>query len=124
VLDSGVSVLRGRYSLAQRLGTFSEFELWQAEDEYGGPVLIKAWPYSGVRPDEVLRALWDVELRNLFRLSSSPESESQIVILKEAGIDYDLSHFAMALTCPGITPLDPPGPPPIGAARNLSKAFR
>lgn len=106
MLNPGVSVLRGRYSLARALGASAEFELWQAQDEYGGPVLIKAWPYSGARPDEVLRALWDVELRNLFRLSSSPESESQIVILKEAGIDYDLSHFVMALACPGITPLE------------------
>jgi hypothetical protein len=106
VLTPGVTVLRGRYSLAQRLTAFPEFEVWQAEDEYGAPVLIKAWPYSGARPDDVLRALWDVELRNLFQLSSSPESESQILIVKEAGIDYDLSYFVMALTCPGITLLE------------------
>ena len=98
------TVLGGRYLLRTQIAGNDKMSLWEAEDQFGGPILIKAWPFVGSRPDHVLRALWDVELRNMFRLSSSPESEARIVVLKEASIDD--SAFIMALTCPGLTPLE------------------
>lgn len=106
LLKRDSAVLGGRYLLRTQIAENDKMSLWEAEDQFGGPVLIKAWPFVGSKPNQVLRALWDVELRNMFRLSSSPESEARIVVLKEASIDDSVAHFIMALTCPGLTPLE------------------
>lgn len=83
MLNRDSAVLGGRYLLRTQIAVNERMSLWEAEDQFGGPVLIKAWPFVGSKPDHVLRALWDVELRNMFRLSSSPESEARIVVLKK-----------------------------------------
>jgi hypothetical protein len=106
MLNIDAQVLRGRYRLTQRLRDGHDHEVWKAVDEYEGPFLIKAWPFSGERPDDVQRALWDVELRNLLRVASSPRAESSLVVLRDAGVDPATRHFVMALSAKGFTPLE------------------
>ena len=82
MLNEKQQVLHERYRLISLLARGPQHESWLAVDAEGGQVLIKAWPYEGEQPKEVIRALWDRELRNLFRLSSSPDADSRLVILR------------------------------------------
>ena len=98
-------LLHDRYRLVKRLSTTSDFEGWLSLDSEGGQVLVKVWPYEGEQPNEVVRALWDRELRNLFRLSSSPDADSKLVVLRDAGIDKQSRCFVMVLSAPGFETL-------------------
>jgi serine/threonine protein kinase len=95
-------LLKGRYSLSRLVNRTSQSEVWIAYDRDGGQALLKTWPYQGNKPNDVVRALWDRELRNLFRLSSSPEAESRLVVLRDAGIDAEHKCFVMLLAAPGF----------------------
>ncbi len=105
MLNEKQQVLHERYRLISLLARVPQHESWLAVDAEGGQVLIKAWPYEGEQPNEVIRALWDRELRNLFRLSSSPDADSRLVILRDAGIDRLEHCFVMVLSAPGFEPL-------------------
>ena len=96
MLTEKARVLQDRYRLTTRLSTNSQCESWLAVDQDGGEVLVRAWPYEGDKPPEVVRALWDRELRNLFRLSSSPDADSKLVVLRDAGVDRHTHCFLMA----------------------------
>jgi hypothetical protein len=98
-------LLNERYTLTKKLSGFASAESWLATDREGGRVLVKLWPYEGERPNEVIRALWDRELRNLFRLSSSPDADSKLVVLHDAGVDKSSRRFVMVLSAPGFEPL-------------------
>jgi KaiC/GvpD/RAD55 family RecA-like ATPase len=98
-------LLNERYTLTKKLSGFVPAESWLATDREGGRVLVKLWPYEGERPNEVIRALWDRELRNLFRLSSSPDADSKLVVLHDAGVDKSSRRFVMVLSAPGFEPL-------------------
>lgn len=106
ILAETDSLLHDRYKLAKRQLITAGYESWLAIDPEGGEVLIKAWPYEGDRPNEVVRALWDRELRNLFRLSSSPDADSKLVVLRDAGVDRQNRCFVMVLSAPGFETLD------------------
>src|SRR5262245_26861562 len=96
-LSIGAQVLEARYTLKESLSISAERELWIAHDEFDAALLLKLWRYSGDRPDPVLRALWDRELRHLFRLSSAPQSETRLVVLRDAGVDIAHRCFVMLL---------------------------
>jgi hypothetical protein len=96
------SLLNERYLLAKKLSGDERAEAWLATDQMGGQVLVKLWSYEGEQPNEVIRALWDRELRNLFRLSSSPDADSRLVVLRDAGIDRQARLFVMVLSAPGF----------------------
>ena len=49
--------------------------------------LLKTWAYEGDEPDRVRRALWDAELRTLYRLGSTPGASDALVVLRDAGLD-------------------------------------
>lgn len=106
LLQANSVLFEGRYTLSAAIEQRSEYELWEAIDVFGGPVLIKAWPFSDRDPADEERALWNVELRHLFRLASSPESEEHLVVLRDAGIDRRNRCFVMAMLAPGLTLLD------------------
>ncbi len=82
------------------------YERWEAFDEFGGPVLVKAWPFGQEKPSQAERALWNIELRNLFRLSSLPSVDEHLVILRDAGLDTDLKYFILIMYAPGFIALD------------------
>ncbi len=105
MLEANTTVY-GQYSLARRIEATGDHELWEARDEYGGPMLVKAWPYKGDKPNDEERALWNLELRHLFRLASLPDAEEHLVVLKDAGIDTNRKYFVMALMAPGLRQLD------------------
>ena len=98
-------LLNERYTLTKKLSGNAQVDTWLAIDREGGQVLVKVWSYEGDRPNEVVRALWDRELRNLFRLSSSPDADSKLVVLRDAGIDKQARRFVMVLSGPGFETL-------------------
>jgi hypothetical protein len=106
MLARGARVLRDRYVLDSQLKGPKGVALWTARDEEERPFLIKAWPYEGDRPGDVQRALWDLELRNLFRIASSPGAERYLAVLHDAGVDRTLHHLIMVLRSPGLNSLE------------------
>jgi hypothetical protein len=104
-LAAGSKVLRERYTLGDRLRVTVDHALWRGTDSRDNPVLLKLWPFNGDRPHDVQRALWDIELRKLFRVASSPDAEARLVVLRDAAVDNSTGQFVMVLTAPGLTPL-------------------
>lgn len=105
MVEANTSLFSGRYTLTRRLHATSGYELWQGRDSFGGPMLIKIWPFSTSKPPDEERALWNAELRHLFRLASLPKSDEHLVVLKDAGIEKDHHCFVMAMMAPGLQPL-------------------
>ena len=105
-LDVGTRLLRGRYELAvgPLLGGGDALS-WEAFTDYGVRYLVKTWAYAGEEPDRVQRALWDAELRTLYKLGSSPGASEALVVMRDAGLDRDARCFAMVLEAPGYVPL-------------------
>jgi len=110
MLTRGLDILNKRYRLIDeidiRVDPQARYCAWRASDKYENEFFIKAWPFQGKRPNDVDRALWDVELRRLFRLTSSPEAESRLVTLRDAGVDHENKHLIMVLAAPGLTTLE------------------
>jgi hypothetical protein len=105
-LEVGARLLRGRYELLtgpSRNG--GDAVSWEAFSEYGVRYLIKTWLYEGDEPDPVQRALWDAELRTLYKVGSSPGADETLVVLRDAGLDRDSRCFVMVLDAPGYEPL-------------------
>ncbi|MEZ4408041.1 MAG: AAA domain-containing protein [Polyangiales bacterium] len=105
-LTVGTRVLRDRYTLDRALQGSKGAALWSARDEEERPFLVKAWNYKGERPGDVERALWDLELRNLLRIASSPGAERYLAILHDAGIDRKHRQLVMVLRAPGLSSLE------------------
>ncbi|MEU4386235.1 AAA domain-containing protein [Promicromonospora sp. NPDC023805] len=100
-LDQGAALLRGRYELGTRTSGAGDAEAWTAYDEDGVRYLARTWTYDGDEPDPVQRALWDAELRTLYRVGSSPGADDTLAVLKDAGLDRDAQCFVMVLHAPG-----------------------
>ncbi len=106
MLAPGVRLLRSRYRLvAGPVLEDSISQAWIGTDEDDTKFIIKVWPFEGERPDDLQRALWDAELRTLYRVGSSPGAENSILVIRDAGIDRDSRCFAMVLQAPGYEPL-------------------
>lgn len=105
-IASGTTLLRGRYTLT---GEPTDGEdgssSWRARGGDGSPYLVKAWSYDGDEPDRVRRALWDAELRTLYKIGSTPGAADSLVVLKDAGLDREARAFVMVLEAPGYEPL-------------------
>jgi hypothetical protein len=102
VIASGLKLLRARYELvAGPLVRDAAAEAWRGLDEDDSEFLVKLWPFDGDRPDDLQRALWDSELRTLYRVGSSPGAEDSILVLRYAGVDREAHCFVMALEAPG-----------------------
>src|SRR5205807_8230753 len=84
----GTYVLRERYGLFQ--GPLAETsqdrsQVWlgvQSADQE--PCLIKTWRFAEGRPVLFQRALWDFQLRNLYRLGSLPVTEKSITVVRDS----------------------------------------
>lgn len=101
----GDQVLRSRYTLIDGPRGANGSDDWVAIDRYESPFLVKLWAYQGDNPDDVQRALWDSELRTLYRVGSSPGADETLLVLRDAGIDRDHHSFVMALEAPGYDTL-------------------
>jgi hypothetical protein len=106
LLPTNTILFGDRYTLTHPIDECTEYELWKAVDVYGGPILIKAWPFRRDKPGDEERALWNVELRHLFRLASLPESDEHLLVLRDAGIDWKHRCFVMAMLAPGLSLLE------------------
>jgi len=105
-LQPGDRMLSGRYELSRRLVDDRRVsQQWLGLGEYDTRVLIRLWPYSGREPDDVTRALWDAELRTLYRIGSSPGAEDTVLVLRDAGVDREARCFVMALQTTGFVTL-------------------
>ncbi|SDJ12915.1 Protein kinase domain-containing protein [Actinokineospora alba] len=100
-LAEGAALLRGRYELGTRRSAAGDAEAWTAYDEDGVQYLARTWAYDGDEPDPVQRALWDAELRTLYRVGSSPGADDTLAVLKDAGLDRDAKSFVMVLQATG-----------------------
>lgn len=100
-LDEGTTLLRGRYELGRRRSAAGDAEAWIAHDEDGVSYLARTWAYDGEEPDPVQRALWDAELRTLYKVGSSPGAGDALAVLKDAGLDRDAKSFVMVLEAAG-----------------------
>jgi hypothetical protein len=91
------TVLGGRYQLRRRIGGDLNTETWLAADADMQAYLVKIWRYRNGKPNEAACALWNNELRMLYRLGSSRNAERSLLVLREAGIDLELGAFVMVL---------------------------
>ena len=107
-LAPGARLLNGRYRLIRRLDHVSDLdqvsETWQARDEDETPYLLKAW-LTSADPNLVLRALWDRELRVLYRASSSAGADACLLVVREAQLDRQLGAFVLVSEGPGYDTL-------------------
>ena len=103
-MTAGDTILNGKYRLLpKRLPSTGPGSCRIGIDEYDAAFLVKLWPYSTEEPDQLLRALWDSELRTLYRVSSSPGAEDTILIIRDARLDRDNKAFVMVLESIGVS---------------------
>lgn len=95
------TILNGRYFLVRLLNQENACETWLGRDQDNEYRLIKIWHYRGAQPDETVRALWNSELRLLYRLSSSRAAEQSILTLEHASIDRAQQCFVMVMKSAG-----------------------
>jgi len=107
-LEPGARLLNGRYRLIRRLNHSADLdqgcETWEARDEDETPYLVKAW-VTGAEPNLVLRALWDRELRVLYRASSSAGADACLLVVREAQLDRQAAAFVLVSEGPGYDTL-------------------
>jgi AAA domain/Protein kinase domain len=101
------ALLRGRYELVRGpIADDQSSETWLGIDDVAEvPYLMKVWPFRGPTPDPYQRALWDRELRMLYRVGSSPGADRALVVVRDAGVDLDAGCFVMVLAAVGYEPL-------------------
>lgn len=100
-VEEGTALLRGRYELGRRRSAAGDAEAWTVYDEDGVTYLARTWAYDGDEPDPVQRALWDAELRTLYKVGSSPGADDTLAVLKDAGLDRHAKCFVMVLQAAG-----------------------
>ena len=106
MLTTGVRLLRSRYKLVK--GPILDdgiSQAWLGLNEEDSTFLIKVWPFDAERPDNLQRALWDAELRTLYRVGSSPGADDTMLVIRDAGVDKSSRCFAMVLEAPGYESL-------------------
>ena len=103
-LSSGLKVLNSRFRLTSYVSTNQDCQTWIARDDDETPFLLKAWSV-GDKPDPVLRAAWDRELRVLYRASSSPGAEDCLLVIREAQLDIENGAFILLAEGPGYDAL-------------------
>ena len=98
MLTTGVRLLRSRYKLVT--GPILDdgiSQAWLGLNEEDSTFLIKVWPFDAERPDNLQRALWDAELRTLYRVGSSPGADGTMLVIRDAGVDTGSRWFCDGL---------------------------
>lgn len=104
--EKGWRILQERYELVDLLVPTAEgraSESWIALDQFDNEFLVKLWPFLTDAADDLQRALWDAELRTMYRVGSSPGAESLIVVMREAGLEQQHRCFVMVLQVLGAS---------------------
>ena len=102
----GDRLLRSRYSLVEGpLHDDGISQAWLGVNEEDSAFLVKVWPFDAERPDHLQRALWDAELRTLYRVGSSPGADDTMLVARDAGVDNSSRCFVMVLEAPGYESL-------------------
>lgn len=95
---AGTKLLRARYQLFRGpIASDDASQSWIVIDEDSRELIAKLWPFQGAEPDVYQRALWDSELRTLYRLGSSPDAEDTLIFIRDAGVDREARAFVMVL---------------------------
>jgi hypothetical protein len=103
-MNAGEKVLNEKYRLLPKALPSTGSSMCRIGlDEFDTAFLVKLWPYKTDEPDELLRALWDTELRTLYRVSSSPGAEDTILVIRDARLDRDIKAFVMVLESSGVS---------------------
>jgi serine/threonine protein kinase len=95
------TVLNDRYILLRKLSEEAACQTWIGRDLDSEQQLIRLWHYRDGEPDDTARALWNDELRLLYRVCSSRAAEESILLLRDAGIDRDARVFVMVMEIKG-----------------------
>jgi serine/threonine protein kinase/DNA polymerase III delta prime subunit len=97
-IAAGLRLLRERYTLVdEAIDTGGNSESWLGVGEDDRRFLVRLWPYTGENPPDLLRALWDAELRTLYRVASAPGADQTILVIRDAGLDRTAKCFVMVL---------------------------
>lgn len=108
-LRAGARLLNAQFQLEgepRPVDGQSAAQVWLARDlSRDIECLVKIWPIKGREAEGAMRALWDAELRTLYRLASSPHADELLVRLKYAAVDRASECFAMVLDTPSTLPL-------------------
>jgi serine/threonine protein kinase len=102
-------VLQDRYQLVDALlveGSDQNSESWVAIDKFDIEYLVKLWPFEAEKANDLQRALWDAELRTMYRVGSSPGAEKSILVIREAGLDHKHNCFVMVMQAVGASGYD------------------
>lgn len=103
-MNAGDTILNGKYRLLPKsLPSTGSSTCRIGLDEFDTAFLVKLWHYTTDEPDELLRALWDTELRTLYRVSSSPGADDTILVIRDARLDRDIKAFVMVLESSGVS---------------------
>jgi serine/threonine protein kinase len=98
-------LLDGRYVCERPLHSDS-LDRWIGRDTQDETSqLIKTWELERLEKN-FRRALWDNELRTMYKVSSSPRAKEFLVVMKDAGIDHDVGQFVMVMDAPEYDTLD------------------
>ncbi len=110
MLSIGDRLLNRKYELVQLIDDSGAGQTWRARDDEYGSWLIRTWTFQGKRPDPVQQALWNAELRNVFRISGLPGIERSIQTIRDAGLwQFDAEDggcFVLVLKTTGFGTLE------------------
>lgn len=91
------AVLEDRYEIFSDIQTDSSiYTLHKAIDRDGGIYLVKVWTVKDTNID-YFRALWNTELRKMYRISSSPGADIGLLTVRDAGYDKSNNSFVLVM---------------------------
>ncbi len=90
-------ILYDRYKVISDLCSGSSlYQLYKVTDLDGYKFLAKVWPSTDSNL-EYFRALWNSELRKLYRISSSPGVDAGLLTIRDAGFDKTNKSFILVM---------------------------
>ena len=104
-LVEGARVLNGRFALLAVLSELPTKETWLAEEIDGSVYLLRMSFFDGESPNDVARAVWDQDLRLLYRACSSAGAPRYLMLVKDAQVDRQARCLVTVLEGPGYVPL-------------------
>ena len=87
-MEANMRVLHNKYTLICPLveNTGEPSQSWIAVDENNVEYVVKMWPFLSESGNDLQRALWDLELRTLYRVNSSPGAEEYLMTIDRKSV--------------------------------------